>query len=74
MSIPCPCGGRAYSRDEMIRLDIALANDGQYPATAEYETRIRESWRQVLSADAYYCPDEDDVLLPSEVERMRGES
>lgn len=66
MSILCPCGGgRAYSRDEMIAFDIA---EGEPWADTE---SISLGWCQILGPDDYYCPHEDDVLLPDEVEAAR---
>lgn len=62
--IRCPCGGKAYSRDEMVAM------------AAEHDLgggELSQMWRSILGPMDYYCPDEDDVLLASEVAReLRG--
>lgn len=52
----CPCGGPAWSLDELLAL-----------CHSEDE---KEGWRATLGPESYYCSDEDDVLRPGE-ERPR---
>ena len=48
----CPCGGNAWSLDELL----ALCDD-------EPE---RNMWRSLLGENDFYCSDEDDVLFRGE--------
>jgi hypothetical protein len=50
----CPCGGNAWSLDELLAL---CDNEDQ-----------KEGWRSILGPEDFYCSDEDDVLLPGQAE------
>lgn len=58
--VPCPCGGRAYRRAELIEM-------AQEQCSPTDDANWIVYWESTLGPDDFYCPDEDDVLLPSEV-------
>lgn len=68
MSIQCPCGGGlAYSRDEMIEWDAERMHPLKCQ-TGSSAVDAAAAWSSIMAPDDFYCPHEDTVLLPDQID------